>query len=89
MPYRGYPSSPTVSPYLNLVNNPNSNVTNYQTLVRPMMEEREALHRQNMGPQGNPRSQPATSRRGSQQQEGPVQAARFLNYSHYYGTLRR
>lgn len=84
----GY-ARPTVSPYVNLGINSNG-VSNYQTLVRPMIDERQALERQNatlsqlqqrMGgqaPQGNSREQAANGRPG----------VRFQHYSHYFGTVR-
>jgi len=40
--YAPIDSRPTVSPYLNLTNN-NVGLSNYQTLVRPLIEEREEL----------------------------------------------
>ena len=82
---------PTVSPYLNLLNNPNAGVTSYQTLVRPMIDERDAIARQAVSV-GQLQQQ---QRRQSSGKRSPlddrVQAARFLNFSHYYygGDTRR
>src|SRR4029079_6348897 len=36
------PSRPAVSPYLNLLNTNRFGISNYQTLVRPLIEQREA-----------------------------------------------
>ena len=38
-------SRPTVSPYLNLLNTNQFGISSYQTLVRPQLEEREAIQR--------------------------------------------
>jgi len=81
-----YSQQPTVSPYLNLLNNPNPSVTNYQSLVRPMIDEREALTRQSDKLQQQRRGTAAGKRAPH---DDHVQAARFLNYSHYYGDWRR
>jgi len=90
----GFPSpiysQPTVSPYLNLLNNPNPNVTNYQSLVRPMLDERDAVARQDAKGQQVPQSQRRNPTAGKRSPDDRTQAARFLNYSHYYGeNLRR
>lgn len=39
------PSKPTVSPYMNLFRNDSDNVPNYQTLVRPQIQQ-QALNQQ-------------------------------------------
>lgn len=72
-----------VSPYLNL-GTTSSGVSNYQTLVRPLIEEREALRRQwaaleqinqdLRGKSAPPLRQP--------------NAGHFMHYSHYFGTNR-
>jgi hypothetical protein len=72
-----------VSPYLNL-GTTSSGVSNYQTLVRPLIEEREALRRQwaaleqinqdLRGKSAPPLRQP--------------NAGHFMHYSHYYGAPR-
>ena len=42
------PNGPTVSPYLNLLNNINQlyGVPNYQSLVRPLLDQQNAIQRQ-------------------------------------------
>ncbi|MHB1033367.1 MAG: hypothetical protein ACYC35_14350 [Pirellulales bacterium] len=95
-PTRYQPSRPTVSPYLNLFRNGNSAAMNYQTLVRPQIN------------QENTNQQERATVQRLQQQLGDVSqtvygaaAARsmrttghrtvFLDYSHYYsaGSPRR
>jgi hypothetical protein len=79
---------PTVSPYVNLGFNSNG-VSNYQSLVRPMLDSRESTTRRTVpagrqtsgGPAGR-----GNSARGAAAETGV--ARRFLNYSHYYGTAR-
>ncbi len=39
-PFQNYQQSPTVSPYLNLTNN-RGGTQNYQTLVRPLLEQQQ------------------------------------------------
>ncbi len=91
--YQGY-QQPTISPYLNLGVNSNG-LSNYQTLVRPMMEEREALDRQNANLQLL--RQQMQSNGGMMDQRDPrVRAqmqrqqlnSRYLNYSHYFSGPR-
>jgi hypothetical protein len=40
-PFSGYTPSPTVSPYLNLFRNSNSDVNNYTTLVQPYLQQEQ------------------------------------------------
>ena len=88
---RYVPARPTVSPYINLVDN-TSGLSNYQTLVRPLIEEREELNRQwtelerinqqmngMAGAVRRPESGPmGTGKRST--------AVRYMHYSHYFGT---
>jgi hypothetical protein len=81
----------TVSPYLNLGYNANG-LSNYTTLVRPMLNNREAAARELVEPEqrrrmphagrdsAEPESAPANSERGGKR--------RFLNYSHYFGGVQ-
>ncbi|REK17967.1 MAG: hypothetical protein DWQ37_05455 [Planctomycetota bacterium] len=86
--YRGSsdnPNGPTVSPYLNLLQSNQFGVTNYQSLVRPLIDQSTAINRQGnslnrLQQQFN--SQPAATSAG-----GPVQTGRpsfFMFYSHFY-----
>src|SRR5262245_33602363 len=40
------PNRPAVSPYLNLLNSTNSGISNYYTLVKPQLQAREEMIRQ-------------------------------------------
>lgn len=89
--YSAFEGRTTVSPYLNLTGN--TNLASYQTLVRPIIDEREELNRQwarldqlnqklggapgDVGPGGQNRN--PTRGRGTS-------AVRFMHYSHYFGT---
>jgi hypothetical protein len=81
-------SSPTVSPYVNLGFNANG-VSNYQSLVKPMIDDREAI-RLNAGTLQQLRQQMRDSREpkgGSPGTRAPVNS-RFMHYSHFYGGAR-
>jgi hypothetical protein len=88
-----YATSP-VSPYVNLGVNANG-VSNYQTLVRPMIDEREAS-RQQMDGRLQPRQQARDLRevqdqrdsRGGDSKSSGSPVVRFMHYSHFYGGLR-
>ncbi len=85
--YRGRsgdnPVGPTVSPYLNLVTGDTAGVTNYQSLVRPLMEQGAAISYQ-----GNSinRMQQQMNYSGARRATGGAtgHATFFMNYSHYY-----
>ena len=91
--YRGgvnpYNPKPTVSPYLNLLQN-NQNLPQYQTLVRPFLEQQsindinqrdsQLMRRQINTLQG--RSAGAGAGSGPMRSTG--HPTRFMNYSHYY-----
>jgi hypothetical protein len=65
----------TVSPYLNLGINSNG-LSNYSTLVRPLLNQRELLARQAL-----------TKQRLSappEEETGRRVSRRFMNYSHYF-----
>lgn len=81
----------TVSPYVNLAVYPNG-LSSYQTLVKPMIDQQQALQaqmddrqqpRQQARDTRNLKNQPATNSNTSTQ---PV--VRFMHYSHFYGGLR-
>ena len=84
-------NGPTVSPYLQLLNNQNNfGLGTYQSLVRPQVEQRQAINRQGAELQQLERQ----SRRTSQSRDGARLRAtghttRFFNYSHYYPDLDR
>lgn len=89
-----YNSRPTVSPYLNLLQGGGGalNLPQYQTLVRPFLEQqsindRNAFNSQVMGRRINSLQQQV-----NQQQYSPARATghptRYMNYSHYYSLGR-
>jgi hypothetical protein len=81
-------SSPTVSPYVNLGTNSNG-ISNYQTLVRPMIEERATLERQSAAlEQLNQRMRGAKGRDGlgPEGRASQPRSVRFMDYSRYFGT---
>jgi hypothetical protein len=81
----------TVSPYLNMTGN--TNLASYQTLVRPIIDEREELDRQwarldqlNQRLGGAPGEVgPGDQNRNPTRGRG-TSAVRFMHYSHYFGT---
>ncbi len=84
-------SRPTVSPYINLVNG-TSGLANYQTLVRPLIDEREDLNRQwselerinrQMNGQIGAAKRPESGLMGN---GGRSSGVRYMHYSHYFGT---
>lgn len=79
----------TVSPYLNLGVNANG-VSNYQSLVRPLLDQRAALTRQTMATD-RIHHQPGLSQGDNSGYGTPREdrrsghaARRFMNYSHYF-----
>ncbi len=80
------PNGPTVSPYLNLLqNNQVGSVSNYQSLVKPLIDQHSAIQRQ-----GN-----SLSRLQQQVMTGAVgggagtgHTSFFMNYSHFYPAAR-
>jgi hypothetical protein len=82
---------PTVSPYINLVDN-SSGLSNYQTLVRPLIEEREELNRQWTELERINRQMNGMAGAVRRPESGPMgtgkhsTAVRYMHYSHYFGT---
>lgn len=84
--YRGSsdnPVGPTVSPYLNLLQNDQFGVTNYQSLVKPLVQQGNAINRQG-NELRNIQQQISTPRGGGYSGSGTGHATFFMNYSHYY-----
>ena len=90
LPFSDMPSiRPSVSPYLNLLRNSGGGVSNYYTLVRPQIQAREALMRQqaqiNQVQRQVQRGQPGgVPVRGSQEIRGTGHETAYMNYLHYY-----
>ncbi len=88
--YAGLDGRSTVSPYLNMVGN--TNLASYQTLVRPLIDEREEINRQwaridqiNQQLGGMPGEvTPPDANRTPTRGRG-TSAVRFMHYSHFYG----
>ena len=88
---RGTPNL-TVSPYVNLGINPNG-LSNYQTLVRPMIEQREysrAQTEQLQPPRPAARTLRTTREQPDESAENakPRPSVRFMHFSHFYGGIR-
>lgn len=84
-------ASSTVSPYVNLGTNVNG-LSNYQTFVKPLLDEREARRAQ-ADPMQAPRRhtrEPHDARvaRGEGSQQSSPSPVRFLHYSHFYEGIR-
>ncbi len=85
-------SNLTVSPYVNLGLNANG-LSNYQTLVRPMIDQREysrAQTEQLQQPRPAARSARDTREAADESAENakPRASVRFMHYSHFYGGIR-
>ena len=94
-PFSNYSPSPTVSPYLNLFREDldgNSDF-NYQTLVRPQLQQQEInqrLQQQNLAIAQRLQSISAQSDfnpQGSESQPPTGHQTVFMHYSHYYPAL--
>ena len=78
------PVGPTVSPYLNLLQNNGFGVTNYQSLVKPLINQGNAIQQQGHSI-GNLQRQVSQQAYGaSSSRRGTGHATYFMNYSHYY-----
>ncbi|MBI3839631.1 MAG: hypothetical protein HY288_17050 [Planctomycetia bacterium] len=84
------PNGPTVSPYLNLLqsNNQLNSVPNYQSLVKPLIDQRNAIQRQGNSLQ-HLQQQVASGAGGGVGGRGTGHTTHFMNYSHYYPRLAR
>ncbi len=80
------PVGPTVSPYLNLLQTNQFGATNYQSLVKPLVDQHNAINRQGnslnrLQQQVNTFSSGAGSAPSGQ---GTGHVTFFMNYSHFY-----
>ena len=71
------PNGPTVSPYLNLLQTNSQEFSSYQTMVKPIVDQQNALQRQGSAIQ---RLQSQASGGG----RATGHATYFMNYSHFY-----
>jgi hypothetical protein len=76
------PVGPTVSPYLNLLGTNNFGVTNYQSLVRPLINQGNAIQRQGASLGALQQQFRSQGYRGG---GATGHATFFMNYSHFYG----
>jgi hypothetical protein len=84
---------PSVSPYLNLLRSTGGGVSNYHSLVRPQIQARETMLRQQaqinqvqrQAQRGQPGGVPV---RGSQEIRGTGHETAYMNYLHYYPSRR-
>jgi hypothetical protein len=88
------PFGPTTSPYLNLLqnNDPFNQVSSYNTLVRPLVDQNNALQRQNNSInrlQQQVNSGASGAGAGGTRSTGSTgHSSFFMNYSHYFGRPR-
>ncbi|HEY2841028.1 MAG TPA: hypothetical protein VGJ26_17875 [Pirellulales bacterium] len=75
---------PSVSPYMNLLNNQNPNLTNYQSLVRPQVNQARISSQQNSRINRLEAPPPASGNSGSQTLRSTGHQATYGNYSHFY-----
>jgi len=85
---QGLNSRPTVSPYLNLVNNNDPNLTNYQSLVRPQVNQQRVNSQQASQINRLEAKPPSSGNAGSESLRSTGHQATWNNYSHYYPNLR-
>lgn len=82
---------PTVSPYVNLADS-STGLSNYQSLVRPLIEEREELNRQWSELERINQQMTGMTGATKRPESGPMgtgnrsSAVRYMHYSHYFGT---
>ena len=96
-PFDNYTPRPTVSPYMNLANNGNNNngnpFLNYQLLVRPQLEQRNANQqsaaaiKQLQQHSGMERSHAKSA--GNPKLRATGHAATRVNYSHYFPAMKK
>ncbi len=83
---------PRVSPYLNLVNNNQPGATNYQSLVRPQLEQQAVNRNQRAALSRMQRTAPTRSQstsQGNQHLRGTGHRTTFDDLSRYYPGLKR
>ena len=80
------PNGPTVSPYLNLLNNNNqlNGLPTYQSLVRPLVDQRDAIQRQGSSLQNLKQQVNAQGAGGAGVGRGTGVHSQFMYYSHFY-----
>jgi hypothetical protein len=79
---------PTVSPYLNLVNGGDPNLTNYQSMVRPLVNQNRVNSQQSSQLNRLEARKPSSSNSGNETLRTTGHQATWHNYSHYYPRLQ-
>ena len=82
------PVGPTVSPYLNLTQNNLGSPTNYQSLVKPLIDQGNAIQRQGSSINRLQQQIYSGAGGGGRGGRGTGHATFFMNYSHYYPQTR-
>ncbi len=92
-PFENEARRPRVSPYLNLVNNQQAGATNYQSLVRPQLEQQSVNRSQRSAVQQLARQSAATrsqsTPQGNRQLRGTGHSTRFDDTSRYFPATRK
>ena len=86
--YRGSsdnPNGPTVSPYLNLLQSNAFGVTNYQSLVKPLIEQSSAIRSQGRAINQVQRQLYSGANAGA---SPSGRGSHFMFYSHFYPNMR-
>lgn len=83
---------PAVSPYLNLLNSQSTGITNYQTLVKPQVQQLATARRQ--GAQINQlqkqvAARPTSGTQGSESLRPTGHHSTYQNFSHFYPSLQK
>ncbi len=84
------PNGPTVSPYLNLLQNNNqlNGIPNYQSLVRPLLDQQSAIQRQGSSLQRLQQQVNTQGAAGGGGQRATGHQTYFMHYSHFYPAPR-
>jgi hypothetical protein len=84
------PNGPTVSPYLNLLQNNNqlNGIPNYQSLVRPLLDQQNAIQRQGSSLQRLQQQVNTQAGAGAGGQRATGHQTYFMHFSHFYPAQR-
>ncbi len=83
------PNGPTTSPYLNLLQNNNFGGANYQTLVKPLIDQPAAIQRQGASLQRLQNQVNSQQFGGGGSRAGTGHTTFFMNRSHFYSSGSR
>jgi hypothetical protein len=92
-PFDSYTPPPSVSPYMNMLNNNGNPIVNYQLLVKPQLRQRElnqqstAAIKQLQQQMGSEKPHAAST--ANQKLRTTGHAATRMNYSHYFPAMKR